>query len=379
MFSYLTRERINQIKDFFVTTLTAYDREVRPLLLNGIDPRFAGSLRNYPNNDFQLTGDLNTLNSVERLADGSVPLEIWLRNAVELLSHLDTGKVLSRALDDVTSRMSNAAPIEEPSTVPNLFQVQEAIVNRDDMVAYGFLQAGFEAGRSVARLQVPRHDNGAIRQRASGGTEIYLGTGWLVAPDLVITNHHVVNARSDGEADAASVDLDLQARNTTVQFDFDASTAAGESFRATKLEAFDPGLDYAVLRLASPPARTPLAINPPQIEIAKDSYVAVNIIQHPNGGPKKVALRNNLIYESKFPRLRYFTDTEHGSSGSPVFDDNWKVVALHRASTFVDRVQFQGRATGWVNEGTQMAAILDHVKTDNADVYNAIVGGNGRR
>jgi V8-like Glu-specific endopeptidase len=185
-----------------------------------------------------------------------------------------------------------------------------------------------------------------------------------------MTNHHVVNARIDGQADAALADLELQASNTRVQFDYDANTKTGTSMRVIRLEAYDGKLDYAVLRLKSSVARMPLVVNQDRIEVQKDSYIAVNIIQHPNGGPKRVALRNNLVYDSDFPRLRYFTDTEQGSSGSPVFNDGWQVVALHRASTFVD----QGQVTGWVNEGTQMAAILDDLKLKNQSVYQAVTG-----
>jgi hypothetical protein len=55
-----------------------------------------------------------------------------------------------------------------------------------------------------------------------------------------------------------------------------------------------------------------------------------------------------------------------------VLNDSWQVVALHRASAFVEDVKFQGRLTGWVNEGTQITAILDDLKVKNADVYQVI-------
>lgn len=374
MSSHLTRERINDIKALLVTTNTPYDGELRSLLLDGVNFQFVAQMKKFGNDAFQLSGDLSALNSVERLADGTIPFEMWLRNAVEQLAYRDTAKILSRALDELTNQKFSAAPISEPANMPNLLEVREKIVNKDDMVAYAFLAAGFEAGKSVARLQVPRHDNGALTTNAMGESEVHQGTGWLLAPDLLMTNHHVVNARTDGQGDAALKDLELQASNTTVQFDYDGRTVVGTSLKVAALVTFDPLLDYAVLRLKSPVKQLPLIINHNRIAVDKDSYIAVNIIQHPNGGPKKVALRNNLVYDSNFPRLRYFTDTQHGSSGSPVFNDSWQVVALHRASTFVDNLDFQGRSTGWVNEGTQMAAILEHMEAKNVDVYNMVTG-----
>lgn len=84
----------------------------------------------------------------------------------------------------------------------------------------------------------------------------------------------------------------------------------------------------------------------------------MNIIQHPGGRSKRYGIRNNLLSAANDNELRYFTDTETGSSGSPVFDDRWEVVGLHRASSYVENVQFQGKPTAYVNVGTQLTAIV---------------------
>jgi V8-like Glu-specific endopeptidase len=57
----------------------------------------------------------------------------------------------------------------------------------------------------------------------------------------------------------------------------------------------------------------------------------VTIIQHPSGGPKQIALNENRVTNIYRHYLQYTTDTLPGSSGSPVFNDDWKVVALHHA------------------------------------------------
>jgi endonuclease G len=66
-----------------------------------------------------------------------------------------------------------------------------------------------------------------------------------------------------------------------------------------------------------------------QGKILVEEYVAV--IQHPGGAPKKIALRNNKLVDLFDDFLHYTTDTDRGASGSPVFNDQWQVVALHHA------------------------------------------------
>ncbi len=87
-----------------------------------------------------------------------------------------------------------------------------------------------------------------------------------------------------------------------------------------------------------------------------------------------MAIRNNLIYRAAYPFVSYFTDTEGGSSGSPVCNDDWQVVALHRAWKSVQGVQFQGKSTPFVNEGTQIAAILEHLKENNQELLTEVIG-----
>jgi hypothetical protein len=57
--------------------------------------------------------------------------------------------------------------------------------------------------------------------------------------------------------------------------------------------------------------------------------------------------------------VRYRTNTEGGSSGSPVFDQNWQLVALHHAGD-----------PSWVakyNEGIPISLILAQLKARGVD------------
>ncbi|MET7619250.1 trypsin-like peptidase domain-containing protein [Streptomyces sp. NPDC005408] len=371
MSAYLSADEILQVRDAALETGLA-DPMVRPLLFDGIMPRYRGTLPLLPAPGRQVHSDLNQMNGVERLVDGSVPLEIWLRNAIAQTTEAAPLALLQRTLDDVARSAGGEPDVMAGMPAPDIQEIKEEIVHRDDTVPFDFLRGGDLAGTAVARIKVPPYQGGAPLQ--PNGFP-HSGTGWLIAPDLLITNHHVVNARSgtgSGRPRADAEDLSLQAQHAHARFDYDTDDVETEEAAVSELVAADPELDYAVVRLTTEPSRPVLKLAKEPLSVAKGDVVAVNIIQHPGGQPKRVALRNNLVYAADENDVRYFTDTRGGSSGSPVFTDDWKVVALHRGTRRVEDVMFQGRTTAFVNVGTQMGSIMRHLKANSPEIHGEI-------
>jgi V8-like Glu-specific endopeptidase len=195
-----------------------------------------------------------------------------------------------------------------------------------------------------------------------------MGTGWLMAPDLLLTNHHVIEARSPDEAPASDSDFRAQASTINTWFHYEEREAEHWEYEGWDLEYANRALDYALLRFSSSAAFTkPLSEwrfllfvpSPPQLT----KGYRLNIIQHPQGGPKLIAIRSNFFVDrystaNEPDRIRYLTDTEPGSSGSPVFDDAWKVVALHHASVQVPEEQYRGEVIKYNNQGILLSAIF---------------------
>ena len=311
----------------------------------------------------QLLNDIGRMNAVERFANGDVPLEIYLRNAALLLSAAEPQQKIVRAMLDQVHHRASGAPRLDPAEIP---ETKEKIIFRDDMVSFAFMAAGVKAAAAVMKLRVPRFENGQPRRLPSGAQMTYLGTGWLLTESLVVTNHHVINARNEGEEVSSAQDLKLQSEGMLAQFDFDADGLPGTEMQVQSLMASNAQLDYALLRVPAT-GRTPLRLAAAAVKLENEP-VPVNIIQHPGGRSKRYGIRNNLVSASTATELRYFTDTESGSSGSPVFNDQWEVVALHRASTYVAQVPFQGKTTAYVNVGTQISAILNDLRANHPSI-----------
>jgi endonuclease G len=366
---------INELKE---VTLAAVESGLididRSLRLQGISKPFALGLKrdSNPLDQFQL--DLGTINDVERLDGGQVPLLQFLENSAYQL------KLRSRkeadAFERLANRIGNRArgipQLPEPTQLPEVTK-KEAIIGIDDMVDFPFLAAGAEAGGSVARITVPRFEDGTAISNSNGSPWVMRGTAWVLGPQLLVTNHHVLNARRNEEGSAAASDFERQATESLVEFDYDTGRDPVRA-KVESVVAFSEDLDYAAFRIGNEVQRPPLRLATKKIILEATSYLPVNIIQHPRGLQKRVAFRNNLVSRADNDTIRYFTDTDVGSSGSPVCDDSWQVVALHRGARYVEGVNFQGKSTAYVNFGTQVQAICEDLRLKDPSLYAGLIG-----
>ena len=370
--SYLTLNERHDLEDAFAETGVDYDRPTRRRLLDGVNRVFARDFLPFVSLDpaTQFANDLDNMNRFERLTDGTVPMTQFLRNMVRRLGVVPQRQLFEAALRKVSGESDTTAPVVAAEDTPEVDFEEITKDELDDFQEISFLQVGVLRLPSVAKLLVPRFDNGQQSMMPDGVNPSYgAGTGWMIASDLILTNYHVLRNRPQAQkTQPSAADLTSQALATKAHFFFDSDNAEGLKIDVKELIAYqsDKTKDFALLRLATSPkvAALPLFtekfVLPEPVQTPKGTVtkaLAVNIIQHPDGGRKRLALRNNLVYKADYPKLHYFTDTLGGSSGSPVFDDAWRVVALHRAAVQT-KAEFQGKILGYVNEGIQLHAIL---------------------
>jgi V8-like Glu-specific endopeptidase len=242
---------------------------------------------------------------------------------------------LQRFLDTGGLPGIRGVDIEEWEAPTESETLERIIGSESTLLPISFLEVGLEKSRSVARVV-----------RADG----LRGTGFLTDDNLLITNNHVLGSKDD----ALGAKVQFQYEETASglakpvqEFDLDPKDTFGtlkaNDWTAVRVKG-DPNKDFGAL---------PLERGEPQ------EGDRVNIIQHPMGGPKQIALYHNIVVFVGHNRLQYLTDTMKGSSGSPVFDRNWRVVALHHSG---GNLREPGtKKIYYRNEGIHINAVIDGI------------------
>lgn len=200
------------------------------------------------------------------------------------------------------------------------------------------------------------------------------GTGFLAGPGLVITNHHVIERCDEAQiqaefgyriaADGKLEDGERHAVTGPALARQPYSSVDGQ-YPRTALPGPDE-LDYAVLPVGGQPelamvdgrARGTLA---PSAAPRLSPGALITIIQHPLGERLQFAYDQVIEINGNQTRVTYKVQTRKGSSGSPCFDADWNLVALHHGGDPRTGVQI-----GEYNEGIPITAIRASLPADVA-------------
>lgn len=220
-----------------------------------------------------------------------------------------------------------------------------------DFVNVSFLEKGARIARAVGRV--------------SYQNETPIGTGFLIGNGLFITNHHVIPSAQFARQLAIDFDYELDLvgnRRSVTRFLIDPTVFVTDS------DGQD-GLDYTIVAIGDRLQGT-LPIETfgwAGLSAASDKHMLgefANIVQHPNGRYKEVVLRENRLVGRFENALHYVADTEPGSSGSPAFNSEWRVVALHHwGGPWREVFGEDGTpASVEINEGIRISAIVKHLR-----------------
>lgn len=241
----------------------------------------------------------------------------------------------------------------------------ERILGTNDLVNIYFLQDALLISRTVGRVWIC-DSSGVLRG---------YGNGFMVSPSLMLTNYHVL-------PDAES------ALHSKIEFNYQLTDQ--DKLSDSELFELDPtsfyysfeALDFALIAVKPMSTSGALLSGFGYNQLSKEEGKTIisqwlNIIQHAAGMPKQVALRGNQLIDIMEHFIHYTTDTVPGSSGSPVYNERWEVVAIHHsgvweedkdghilalngskwtASMGEDQIKWKA------NEGVRISSIIKHLE-----------------
>jgi hypothetical protein len=183
--------------------------------------------------------------------------------------------------------------------------LEKLMTSQSTLLPISFLEQGLIASQAVGRVVTPS-------SRA---------TGFLLSPTLMMTNNHVMPDQllAQGSRFELNYQVSLAGNPSEV---YTSQVLPEDNFFTSRI------LDCTVVGISRPSAPfSTLRLKKQDVKVGD----FVNIVQHPEGGFKQIGLYHNTVMAVGEGRVQYLTDTLPGSSGSPVFNSQWEVVALHRS------------------------------------------------
>lgn len=245
----------------------------------------------------------------------------------------------------------------------------ERVIGKADFLNVSFLELALAVSRFVGRINI----------KISRMQSVGFGTGFMVSPRLLLTNNHVLSTKQD-------------AVHSEVEFDYQYDRfgrllpVVNYSLEPNTFFITDRELDFTLVAVSQKAVQANVELKSyGWSRLIGDEGKALigdslNIIQHPRGEAKQISLRSNQLLNLLENFAHYETDTEPGSSGSPVYNDQWEVIALHHSgvpktqggqllavdgSVWRDGVDDPDKLAWVANEGIRISRIVNFIKREN--------------
>lgn len=193
-------------------------------------------------------------------------------------------------------------------------------MGRSTLLPVNFLAKGIQKSKAVGKVEIK-----------IGSNRYSVGTGFLFKikdlEDLFfITNYHVINDLKNIDKTRIIFDYEL---------DINGDSLPSKSFKINEkrdwycspVNEYDTTIFHLIDEHNELEAYGYIELK--EVKIMENDFV--NIIQHPGGEMKQISLYHNIVTNTSERVVQYLTDTLKGSSGAPVFNSDWEVVALHHS------------------------------------------------
>lgn len=200
-------------------------------------------------------------------------------------------------------------------------QTLQKVLGREGVKSYKWMQTALDRARYVASIGL--------------SADVIEGTGFLVkgndlydawGEDMVLlTNAHVISDQLSSAIHPDDAVITFEALNAT-------DNKEEYSIDSVLWSSPPDKLDTSILKLDKPvecALHYPVHPRLPNSQSGSRVYV----IGHPLGGALSFSIQDNELLDHEVPLIHYHAPTEPGSSGSPVFNSQWKLIAIHHAGS----------------------------------------------
>ncbi len=272
----------------------------------------------------------------------------FLNNQIDVNnSIINRGTVLDTVFIDNKIKVENYEGSFSKYSFPDLFQVIKSTpkeILKDDLFneAYikdklnildvYYLEKGLKCSKSICRVNVKDDENNPIES----------GTGFVIKGGYLVTNCHVLNLSNHDFTAFSNVEFNVQ-----YDINGDPMDTVRFNLEPDKFLFHSEKYDLSIVKIADKDSKSTTNLEEFGYLKISEKYDSDNpflsIIQHPGGDYKKIVLREN--YQIKYDEIKdflkneqsvehliwYATNTTNGSSGSPVFNDKWNLIAIHHS------------------------------------------------
>jgi DNA/RNA endonuclease G (NUC1)/V8-like Glu-specific endopeptidase len=230
-------------------------------------------------------------------------------------------------------------------------ELLELTVGKSNILPAWFLDVGPLRSSAVCKIEA------SGTNYKGEENEDWVGTGFLVSENILLTNHHVINSEEVARKAECVFNYQRNPENSALKI---------ERFRLNPDRLFltsptRDGLDFTFVWVEGAPGTKfkVIPFNRNYFEINKGDVA--NIIHHPGGDYKCVTLQENHVVKPYEAVVHYISDTEPGSSGSCVFNNQWMPFALHHAARKNEEVTAE-TPYKYLNEGVRFSAIAAYLE-----------------
>ena len=292
-----------------------------------------------------------------------------LRKVWNIHSYDERGKEIVNVLQGELARYGDGQFTFSPSELVEAADVKretyQRILGHEGAKTHAWIQQMLICGRSVGQVR---------RRFESDG----FGTCFVVKGEqfnnrweglrLLLTNEHVVTADSSLNADGKTLLKDIAVIHFQIYEEENKATLprsyGGITIKdvlwCSKRQSHDATL---LLVDGLPDGIPPLVLGAGLPVLSDDQPQSIYVIGHPGGRSLAYSIQENKLedYESlggspQPSRVHYTSPTEPGSSGSPAFNSDWQVIALHHAGGQMSRLNGK-EGTYAANEGIWIQSI----------------------